>query len=75
MSKIPCIDCLTLSICKALKSRYKRKIHDGFFITVLEHRCSALAEYTRSRYEPACEEDPTIPVIEFFRGVSDEHPM
>ena len=72
---IPCKDCLTLSICKALKHKYPKDYMDSLVVTILESRCSLLAAFTRRRYEPGCEEDPTIPVIEFFRGVSDEHPM
>ena len=72
---IPCENCLTLPICKALRKRYKREITDGFFVTALEAKCSIIAAFTRNRYKPDFEGNPTTSLIEFFRGVSNDDPM
>jgi len=61
---LPCIDCITLSICKAIQTKYKEKHMQGIFITTLESRCKLLAKYTESRYSQL--HDTVIDVLNFF---------
>lgn len=65
----PCKDCITLAICKGIKTGYADTMK-GIFISTLESRCSIIAAYTKGRYaNPKNNEwefDTTADVLDFF---------
>ena len=78
MNMIPCKDCLTLSVCKALRNKHNKPYMGGLFVTILESRCSLLSDFTRDRYINAEGTDPTVEVLRFFprdKSYDKQQPM